>query len=132
MKRKIVNNELKRLYHKLSVWEGINDQDKINEYNYNGHYLTKKVNFHNLYKELKIQPKRDYEGDPINDLKLLDDVIKEYNDEKSNKDKNNSKNTESKKEDDNIFKRGDLLFDKKDLLIIKSIMYIKADIKRTI
>ena len=93
MKRKIVNNELKRLYPKLSVWEGINDQDKINEYNYNGHYLTKKVNFHNLYKELKIQPKRDYEGDPINDLKLLDDVIKEYNDEKSNKDKNSSKNT---------------------------------------
>ena len=108
MKRKIVNNELKRLYPKLSVWKGINDQDKINEYNYNGHYLTKKVNFHNFYKELKIQSKRDYEGDPINDLKLLDDVIKEYNDEKSNKDKNNSKNIESKKEDDNIFKRGDL------------------------
>ena len=93
MKRKIVNNAVKRLYPKSSVREGINDQDKINEYNYNGHYLTKKVNFHNLYKELKIQPKRDYEGDPINDLKLLDDVIKEQNDEKSNKDKNSSKNT---------------------------------------
>ena len=132
MKKKIVNNAVKRLYPKPSVREGINDQfyiDKINEYNYNGHYLTKKVNFRNLYKELKIQPKKDYEGDPINDLKLLDDVIKEYNDEKSNKDKNNSKNTESKKDDDNIFKRGDLLFDKKDLLITKSKMYIKVDRK---
>ena len=37
MKRKIVNNTVKRLYPKPSVREGINDQDKINEYNYNGH-----------------------------------------------------------------------------------------------
>ena len=48
MKRKIVNNAVKRLCPKPYVREGINDQDKINEYNYNGHYLTKKVNFHNI------------------------------------------------------------------------------------
>ncbi len=132
MKRKIVNNAVKRLYPKPSVREGINDQfyiDKINEYNYNGKYLTKKVNFQNLFQELKIQPKKDYEGDPISDLKLLDDVVKEYNDEKINKDKNMSKNIESKKEDDAVFKRGDLLFDKKDLLITRSKMYIKIDRK---
>ena len=132
MIKKIVNNIVKIHYPKISVREVINDQfyiDKINEYNYNGKYLTKKVNFQNLFKELKIQPKKDYEGDPIGDLKLLDDIVKEYNDEKLNKDKNSSKNTESKKEDDNVFRRGELLFDKKDLLITRSKMYIKVDRK---
>ena len=131
MRRKIINNAVKRLYPKPSVREGINDQfyvDKINEYNYNGNYLTKKVNFQTLFKELKIQPKEDYKGDPLNDLKLTDDIIKEYNDEK-NKEKNNSKNNGSKKEEESFFKRGDLLFDKKDLLITKSKMYIKVDRK---
>ena len=131
MRRKIVNNAVKRLYPKPSVREGINDQfyvDKINEYNYNGKYLTKKVNFQTLFKELKIQPKEDYKGDPLNDLKLAEGIIKEYKDEKSNKDKNNSKNNVSKKEEE-VFKRGDLLFDKKDLLITKSKMYIKVDRK---
>lgn len=132
MRRKIVNNAVKRLYPKPSIREGITDQfyvDKINEYNFNGKYLSKKINFQNLFKELKIQNKEDYKGDPINDLKLTDNIIKEYNEEKLNKDKNNSKTNGSKKEDDNIFKRGDLLFDKKDLLITKSKMYIKVDRK---
>ena len=35
----------------------------------------------------------------------------------------------SKKEDISFFKRGDLYFDKKDLLITKSKMYIKVDRK---
>ena len=132
MRRKIVSNMVKRLYPKPSVREGINDQfyiDKINEYNYNGHFLTKKVNFQTLFKELKLQPKEDYKGDPLNDLKLSEDIVKEYNDEKSNKDKNNSKNNGSKKDEDSIFKRGELLFEKKDLLITKSKMYIKVDRK---
>ena len=132
LRRKIVNNMVKRLYPKPSVREGINDQfyiDKINEYNYNGKFLTKKVNFQTLFKELKLQQKEDYKGDPLNDLKLAEDIVKEYNDEKSNKDKNNSKNNGSKKEEDSIFKRGDLLFSKKDLLITKSKMYIKVDRK---
>jgi hypothetical protein len=131
MRRKIVNNAVKRLYPKPSVREGINDQfyvDKINEYNYNGKYLTKKVNFQTLFKEFKIQPKEDFKGDPLNDLKLADDIIKEYNNEKA-RDKNNSKNNGSKKEEESFFKRGDLLFDKKDLLITKSKMYIKVDRK---
>ena len=132
MRRKIVNNAVKRLYPKPYLWEGIDDQfyvDKINEYNYNGKYLTKKVNFPLLFKELKIQPKEDYKGDPLNDLKIADDIIKEYKNEKTNKDKNNSKINGSKKEEEIIFKRGDLLFDKKDLLITKSKMYIKVDRK---
>ena len=132
LRRKIVNNMVKRLYPKPSVREGINDQfyiDKINEYNYNGKFLTKKVNFQTLFKELKLQQKEDYKGDPLNDLKLAEDIVKEYNDEKSNKDKNNSKNNGSKKEEDSFFKRGDLLFSKKDLLITKSKMYIKVDRK---
>ena len=131
-RKKIVNNAVKRLYPKPSIREGITDQfyvDKINEYNFNGKYLSKKINFQNLFKELKIQNKEDYKGDPINDLKLTDDIIKEYNEEKSNKDKNNSKTNGSKKEEENCFKRGELLFDKKDLLITKSKMYIKVDRK---
>ena len=132
MKKKIVENAVKRLYQKPNLREGITDQfyiDKINEYNYNGDYLVKKVNFNTIFKELKIQPKEDYKGDPKNDLKLADDVIKEYFEEKSEKDKNSSKNSMSKKEDISFFKRGDLYFDKKDLLITKSKMYIKVDRK---
>jgi hypothetical protein len=81
MKKKIVENAVKRLYQKPNLREGITDQfyiDKINEYNYNGDYLVKKVNFNTIFKELKIQPKEDYKGDPKTDLKLADDVIKEY------------------------------------------------------
>ena len=132
MKKKIVENAVKRLYQKPNLREGITDQfyiDKINEYNYNGDYLLKKVNFNTIFKELKIQPKEDYKGDPKTDLKLADDVIKEYFEEKSEKDKNSSKNSMSKKEDISFFKRGDLYFDKKDLLITKSKMYIKVDRK---
>jgi hypothetical protein len=132
MKKKIVENAVKRLYQKPNLREGITDQfyiDKINEYNYNGDYLVKKVNFNTIFKELKIQPKEDYKGDPKTDLKLADDVIKEYFEEKSEKDKNSSKNSMSKKEDISFFKRGDLYFDKKDLLITKSKMYIKVDRK---
>lgn len=133
MKKKIVNNAVKRLYPQPKDREGISDQfyiDKINEYNYNGEYLIKKVNFNTIFKELKILPKEDYKGEPINDLKLAGDIIKEYNDEKNDKEKNYSKNTfASKKEDISFFKRGDLYFDKKDLLITKSKMYIKVDRK---
>jgi len=133
MRRKIVNNATKRLYPKPETREGISDKfyiDKINEYNNNGKYLSKKVNFQKLFKELKIQPKEDFKGDPINDLKLTDDIIKEYQEEKgkNNTFKNKSK-INSKNEEDTVFIRGELFFDKNDLLITKSKMYIKVDRK---
>ena len=131
IKRKIVKNTIKRLYPKPKVREGINNQfyvDKINEYNYNGKYLTKKANYETLIKDLKFQRKEDYKIDPINDLKLTDDIINEYFDEKK-KEKNNSKIIPTRKEESGIFKRGDLLFEQKDLLITKSKMYIKVDRK---
>ena len=132
IKRKIVKNTIKRLYPKPKVREGINNQfyvDKINEYNYNGKYLTKKANYETLIKDLKFQRKEDYKIDPINDLKLTDDIINEYFDEKKMKEKNNSKIIPTRKEKSGIFKRGDLLFEQKDLLITKSKMYIKVDRK---
>ena len=132
IKRKIVKNTIKRLYPKPKVREGINNQfyvDKINEYNYNGKYLTKKANYETLIKDLKFQRKEDYKIDPINDLKLKDDIINEYFDEKKMKEKNNSKIIPTRKEESGIFKRGDLLFEQKDLLITKSKMYIKVDRK---
>ena len=132
VKRKIVKNTIKRLYPKPKVREGINNQfyvDKINEYNYNGKYLTKKANYETLIKDLKFQRKEDYKIDPINDLKLTDDIINEYFDEKKMKEKNNSKIIPTRKEESGIFKRGDLLFEQKDLLITKSKMYIKVDRK---
>ena len=132
IKRKIVKNTIKRLYPKPKVREGINNQfyvDKINEYNYNGKYLTKKANYETLIKDLKFQRKEDYKIDPINDLKLTDDIINEYFDEKKMKEKNNSKIIPTRKEESGIFKRGDLLFEQKDLLITKSKMYIKVDRK---
>ena len=132
IKRKIVKNTIKRLYPKPKVREGINNQfyvDKINEYNYNGKYLTKKANYETLIKDLKFQRKEDYKMDPINDLKLTDDIINEYFDEKKMKEKNNSKIIPTRKEESGIFKRGDLLFEQKDLLITKSKMYIKVDRK---
>ena len=131
IKRKIVKNTIKRLYPKPKVREGINNQfyiDKINEYNYNGKYLTKKANYETLIKDLKFQRKEDFKIDPINDLKLTDDIINEYFDEKK-KEKNNSKIIPTRKEESGIFKRGDLLFEQKDLLITKSKMYIKVDRK---
>ena len=132
IKRKIVKNTIKRLYPKPKVREGINNQfyvDKINEYNYSGKYLTKKANYETLIKDLKFQRKEDYKIDPINDLKLTDDIINEYFDEKKMKEKNNSKIIPTRKEESGIFKRGDLLFEQKDLLITKSKMYIKVDRK---
>ena len=132
IKRKIVKDTIKRLYPKPKVREGINNQfyvDKINEYNYNGKYLTKKANYETLIKDLKFQRKEDYKIDPINDLKLTDDIINEYLDEKKMKEKNNSKIIPTRKEESGIFKRGDLLFEQKDLLITKSKMYIKVDRK---
>jgi hypothetical protein len=132
VKKRIVKNSIKRLYPKPEVREGINDQfyvDKINEYNYNGKYLTKKTNFQTLFKELKIQKKEDYKLDPLNDLRLTNDILKEYFDEKNNREKNSSKISINKKEDSGIFRRGDLLFEQKDLLITKSKMYIKVDRK---
>ena len=132
IKRKIVKNTIKRLYPKPKVREGINNQfyvDKINEYNYNGKYLTKKANYETLIKDLKFQRKEDYKMDPINDLKLTDDIINEYFDEKKMKEKNNTKIIPTRKEESGIFKRGDLLFEQKDLLITKSKMYIKVDRK---
>ena len=132
IKRKIVKNTIKRLYPKPKVREGINNQfyvDKINEYNYNGKYLTKKANYETLIKDLKFQRKEDYKMDPINDLKLTDDIINEYFDEKKMKEKNNSKIIPTRKEESGIFKRGDLLFEQRDLLITKSKMYIKVDRK---
>ena len=132
IKRKIVKNTIKRLYPKPKVREGINNQfyiDKINEYNYNGKYLTKKANYETLIKDLKFQRKEDYKIDPINDLKLTDDIINEYFDEKKMKEKNNSKIIPTRKEESGIFKRGDLLFEQKDLLITKSKIYIKVDRK---
>ena len=118
VKKRIVKNSIKRLYPKPEVREGINDQfyvDKINEYNYNGKYLTKKTNFQTLFKELKIQKKEDYKLDPLNDLRLTNDILKEYFDEKNNREKNSSKISVNKKEDSGIFRRGDLLFEQKDL-----------------
>ena len=133
LKRKIVKNAIKRLYPKPIIREGINNQfyvDKINEYNYNGNYLTKKANYDTLIKDLKFQRKEDYKIDPINDLKLADDIINEYFDEKKTKGKNISKISSTKKDNNSsIFKRGDLLFEQKDLLITKSKMYIKVDRK---
>ena len=132
VKRKIVKNTIKRLYPKPEVREGINNQfyvDKINEYNYNGKYLTKKANYQTLIKDLKFQKKEDYKVDPINDLKLADNIINEYFDEKRHKEKNNSKISSLKKDESGIFKRGDLCFEQKDLLITKSKMYIKVDRK---
>jgi len=131
VKRKIVKNTIKRLYPKPKVREGINNQfyiDKINEYNYNGKYLTKKANYETLIKDLKFQRKEDFKIDPINDLKLTDDIINEYFDEKK-KEKNYSKIIPTRKEESGIFKRGDLLFEQRDLLITKSKMYIKVDRK---
>ena len=132
VKRKIVKDTIKRLYPKPKVREGINNQfyvDKINEYHYNGNYLTKKANYQTLIKDMKFQKKEDYKIDPLNDLKLTDNIINEYFDEKKMKEKNNSKIIQSKKEESGIFKRGDLLFEQKDLLITKSKMYIKVDRK---
>ena len=131
-KRKIVKNTIKRLYPKPEIRDGINNQfyiDKINEYNYNGKYLTKKANYQTLIKDMKFQKKEDYKIDPINDLKLTDDIVNEYFDEKKMKGKNSSKISVSKKDDSTIFRRGDLLFEQKDLLITKSKMYIKVDRK---
>ena len=132
IKRKIVKNTIKRLYPKPKVREGINNQfyvDKINEYNYNGKYLTKKANYETLIKDLKFQRKEEFKIDPLNDLKLTDDIINEYFDDKKKKEKNNSKIVPNKKEESSIFKRGDLFFEQKDLLITKSKMYIKVDRK---
>ena len=130
LKRKIVKNSIKRLYPKPEVKEGINDQfyvDKINEYNYNGKYLTKRANYQTLMKDIKFNKKEDYKIDPLNDLRLADNIINEYFDEKRNKEKNNSKISTIKKEENDYFQRGDLLFEQKDLLITKSKMYIKVD-----
>ena len=105
VKRKIVKNTIKRLYPKPEVREGINNQfyvDKINEYNYNGKYLTKKANYQTLIKDLKFQKKEDYKVDPINDLKLADNIISEYFDEKRHKEKNNSKISSLKKDESGI------------------------------
>ena len=132
IKRKIVKNSIKRLYPKPKTREGINNQfyvDKINEYNYNGKYLTKKANYQTLIKDIKYSKKEDFKLDPINDLKLADDIINEYFGEKKMKEKNNSKISSSNKEDSTIFKRGDLVIEEKDLLITKSKMYIKVDRK---
>lgn len=132
LKRKIVKNSIKRLYPKPEVKEGINDQfyvDKINEYNYNGKYLTKRANYQTLMKDIKFNKKEDYKIDPLNDLRLADNIINEYFDEKRNKEKNNSKISTIKKEENDYFQRGDLLFEQKDLLITKSKMYIKVDRK---
>ena len=132
IKRKIVKDTIKRLYPKPKVREGINNQfyvDKINEYNYNGKYLTKKANYETLIKDLKFQRKEEFKIDPLNDLKLTDDIINEYFDDKKKKEKNNSKIVPNKKEESSIFKRGDLFFEQKDLLITKSKMYIKVDRK---
>ena len=131
-KRKIVKNSINRLYPKPEIRDGINNQfyiDKINEYNYNGKYLTKKANYQTLIKDMKFKKKEDNKIDPINDLKLTDDIVNEYFDEKKMKGKNSSKISVSKKEDIGIFRRGDLLFEQKDLLITKSKMYIKVDRK---
>ena len=130
-KRKIVKNSIKRLYPKPKAREGINNQfyvDKINEYNYNGKYLTKKTNNQTLINDLKFRKKEEYKIDPLGDLRLANDVINEYFDEKKTKEKNNSKIIPSKNVS-GIFKRGDLLFEQKDLLITKSKMYIKVDRK---
>ena len=132
MRRKIVNSTVKRLYPKPSIKENINDQfyvDKINEFNYNGKYLTKKVNFDNLYKEFKIPFKEDYKTNPMDDLKLTDDIMKDYLESKNKKDKNSSKSTAIQKDGITCFKRGDLYFDKSSLLLTKSKMYIKVDRK---
>ena len=91
--------------------------------------LLLKINYETLIKDLKFQRKEDYKIDPINDLKLTDDIINEYFDEKKMKEKNNSKIIPTRKEESGIFKRGDLLFEQKDLLITKSKMYIKVDRK---
>lgn len=133
MRRIIIQKSINRLYPKPIHREGMDDQffvDKINEYNSNGNYLSKKVNFSNLYKELKIPQKEDFKGDPLNDIKLADDVINSYLNDKSRREKNNSKiNVSKKNEEEEVFKRGDLFFEKKDFLITKSKIYIKVDRK---
>ena len=132
MRRKMINSSIKRLYPKPSLKENINDQfyvDKINEFNYNGEYLAKKVNFNNLYKEFKIPYKENYKTNPMDDLKLTDDIMKDYLDNKNKKDKNISKSTTVQKDEVTCFKRGDLYFDKNSLLLTKSKMYIKVDRK---
>jgi len=131
-KRKMIKNSIKRLYPKPEVKEGINEQfyvDKINEYNYNGKYLIKRANYQTLMKDMKLNKKEDYKIDPLNDLRLTDDIINEYFNEKKKKEKNISKISMSKKEDNDTFQRGDLFFEQKDLLITKSKLYIKVDRK---
>lgn len=131
IRRKIANNVVKRLYPKPLDKENINDQffiDKINEFHYNGNYLIKKVNFPLLFKEFKIQPKEDYKGNLVDDVKLTDNIIKDYQEEKNIKEKSSIKNI-SKKSEIEFFQRGDLYFDKNNFLITKSKMYIKVDRK---
>ena len=131
-KRKMIKNSIKRLYPKPEVKEGIDEQfyvDKINEYNYNGKYLIKRANYQALMKDIKFNKKEDYKIDPINDLRLTDDVINEYFNDKKKKEKNKSKISLPKKEENDTFQRGDLFFEQKDLLITKSKMYIKVDRK---
>ena len=130
-KRKMVKNSIKRLYPKPEVKEGITEQfyvDKINEYNYNGKYLIKRANYQTLMKDIKFNKKEDYKIDPLNDLRLTGDVINEYFNDKK-KEKNKSKISIPKKEENDTFQRGDLFFEQKDLLITKSKMYIKVDRK---
>ena len=108
----MINSSIKRLYPKPSLKENINDQfyvDKINKFNYNGEYLAKKVNFNNLYKEFKIPYKENYKTNPMDDLKLTDDIMKDYLDNKNKKDKNISKSTTVQKDEVTCFKRGDYI-----------------------
>ena len=129
--KEIISKSIERLYPKPKFRGDIFDDqfyvDKINEYNLNGH-LQKKLNIDDIIDDMKIERKKPYDDNLKLKIKLSENVFKNYLNKKEkmkNLRKIEKKNKLQAQSD--LLKRGDLIFNDKNILITRSKFYLRVD-----
>ena len=129
--KEIISRSIERLYPKPKFRGDIFDDqfyvDKINEYNLNGH-LHKKLNIDDIIDDMKIERKKPYEDNLKLKIKLSENVFKNYLDkrEKMKQLRKIEKKNKLQAQSD-LLKRGDLIFNDKNILITRSKFYLRVD-----
>ena len=129
--KEIISKSIERLYPKPKFRGDIFDDqfyvDKINEYNLNGH-LQKKLNIDDIIDDMKIERKKPYDDNLKLKIKLSENVFKNYLDkrEKMKQLRKIEKKNKLQAQSD-LLKRGDLIFNDKNILITRSKFYLRVD-----
>ena len=99
-RKKIIKDSIMRLYPIKAPEEKLTDQyciDKINEFNRNGEYLTKKVDINKLITDMKFPFSEDDQVNMESKIELTNDVISAYLKNKEDKKLDNDKNKDKNK-----------------------------------